>query len=175
MIAIQRLSLAMLATGALALGGCGAQSKTGPDKAKDGLDKVMSLHRGELSAVATYDQALTKVEKESFKPDLQRLRDDHRDAADQLANRVKALGGKVDTNAGVWGDWTKMITGAATAINTESTLQVLKSGENHGLREYEEALKNPNVDAETKTLIRDRLEQRQREHVTTLENLKAAN
>jgi uncharacterized protein (TIGR02284 family) len=175
MTSFQRLPIPFLTALALAFGGCGAESKTGPEKAKDGLNKVLSLQRGELSAVSTYDQALAKIEKESFKSDLQKLRDDHRDAADKLADRVKALGGTPETTAGVWGDWTKLITGAAVAINTESTLQVLKTGENHGLREYEEALKNPNVDAETKTLIRDRLEARQREHVTTLENLKAAN
>ena len=72
----------------------------GPEKAKDGLNKVLSLHRGELSAVSTYDQALAKVEKESFKSDLQKLRDDHRDAADKLADRVKALGGTPDTAGG---------------------------------------------------------------------------
>src|SRR5262245_50369255 len=56
MTALTRLSSIALTSLALALGACNAESKTGPDKTKQGLDKVMSLHRGELSAVATYDQ-----------------------------------------------------------------------------------------------------------------------
>jgi uncharacterized protein (TIGR02284 family) len=176
MTAMKRLPTIVLTAFALAFGvGCSAESKSGPDKAKDGLDKVMSLHRGELSAVATYDQALSKVDKEVLKPDLQKLRDEHRDAADQLANRVKALGGQPDTSAGPWGDWAKLVTGTAAALSNEATLQALKTGENHGIREYEEALKHANVDADTKQLIRDRLLERQRSHITVLENLKAAN
>jgi DNA-binding ferritin-like protein len=172
----KRLPSFVLTAFFLAFGaGCSQETKTGADKANAGLEKVKSLHRGELSAVSTYDQALAKVDKEALKPELQRLRDEHRDAADALAGRVKALGGQPDVTAGPWGDWTKAVQGAANLINAEATLMALKAGENHGIREYQEALDNPNVDSETKTLIRDRLHARQRAHVTTLENLKAAN
>jgi uncharacterized protein (TIGR02284 family) len=165
------LSALFLAFGA----GCSQEAKTGPDRAKAGLDKVMSLHRGELSAVATYDQAIAKVDKEMLKPELTRVRDEHTDAANQLAARVRALGGTPDASSGPWGDWAKLVTGTAAVISSDATLQALKAGENHGIREYEEALKNPNVDDTTKALIRERLQERQKGHVTTLESLKSAN
>jgi bacterioferritin len=148
----------------LAFLGCASESPT-----DGGLAKLQKIHRGELSAIATYDKAMEKAGA-PLRTELGRIRDDHRDASDRLAARIKARGGTADTTAGVWGDWTSLLSQAAASINDASILKVLKTGERHGIEEYDEGLKIENLDAESKSLLQTLLE-RQRTHVPTLEGL----
>jgi hypothetical protein len=134
--------------------------------------KLKSLHRGELSAIETYRQA---IEKEgSAAGALSGLQQDHRDAADRLRERIVALGGAADTNAGVWGGFTKAIEGSAKVFGNKAAMEILKTGENHGISEYEEALADKDVDSASKDLIRNTLLPRQRAHVATLDGLLSA-
>jgi hypothetical protein len=139
----------------------------------NGLDEVQSLHRGELAAIATYDQAIEKIERADARATLGRLRDEHRAAADSLKARVVALAGTPATEAGPWGQWTKLVTGASGALGEDAMLGTLKAGEKHGIDEYEDALADAEVDAATKELARSLL-QKQRDHVAALEALSAA-
>jgi uncharacterized protein (TIGR02284 family) len=148
--------------------GCGAELSRG-----SGLEKVKMLHRGELSAVATYDQAIGKVKNAAIKPDLTRLRDEHQDAVNRLRARITEMGGTPDEKAGLWGDWSKLVTDAAAVFGDDAALGALKAGEKHGISEYEETLK-ADVDSTTKALVRDVLLPRQREHVPALETLAKA-
>jgi bacterioferritin (cytochrome b1) len=142
-------------------------------KKDNGLDEVQALHRGELAAVATYDQAIAKTDREAFKTTLSRIRDEHRSAADSLRARVVALGGTPATEAGPWGAWTKLVTGASGALGDDPLLGTLKTGEKHGIDEYEDAIEDAEVDAATKDLSRTLLA-KQREHVAALEALSSA-
>jgi hypothetical protein len=130
------------------------------------------LHRGEMSAVATYEDVIKKNDKSAWRADFDRMLGEHRDAADKLRARVVALGATPDANAGVWGGWAELIAKSAAAIGDEAARDSLKMGEKHGQNDYEDALKDSAVDPETSALIRDTLLPRQREHVGTLEKLK---
>ena len=161
--------LAVLFVGVAA---CGARDETG--KPLTGLNKLKSLHRGEMSAVATYDDAIAKVKQPAWTNDLTRMRDEHRDAVNVLAERVRAAGGTPDATPGPWGAWAELVTKAAAAIGEDAALSALKTGESHGVREYEEALASKDVDEASKNAIRPFLD-RQRAHMKTLEGLKASN
>ncbi len=142
-------------------------------KKDNGVDEAKKLQRGELSAVATYDQAIAKIDRADAKTALSRIREEHNQAAEQLRARVVALGGTPETQAGPWGAWTKLLTDASGAIGADTLLGTLKTGEKHGIEEYDGAIKDDEVDAETKNLARSLIE-KQREHLKTLESLASA-
>jgi hypothetical protein len=52
-------------------------------------------------------------------------------------------------------------------------LAVLEEGEEHGISEYEEALRNPDVMEEIKSVIRQHLLPPLSQHVSALERLRA--
>jgi hypothetical protein len=157
----------------LAVGACDKKSDGTPTLtlSRTGTEKVKAMHRGELSAVATYEDVLKKNDTASWRADLERILAEHKDSAERLRSRVVALGATPDTSAGVWGGWTELLAKGAAAIGDTAAKDTLKAGEKHGVNEYEEALKDSKMDSETAALIRDSLLPRQREHVTTLEKL----
>jgi demethoxyubiquinone hydroxylase (CLK1/Coq7/Cat5 family) len=170
---LRSLLHAFLPLALIVLAACGARDESG--NLVPGLGKVQSLHRGELAAVATYDDAIAKLNKPAWTPELTRMRDEHRDAVSLLAERIRALHGTPDARAGAWGAWAELVTKAAAAIGEDPALSALKTGESHGLREYEEALASKDVDETTKSLIRSKLLDRQRAHQASLETLKSTN
>jgi hypothetical protein len=139
---------------------------------RSSTSKLESLHRGELSAIATYHQA---IEKEgSAAGDLSSIQRDHEDASRRLAERIRELGGKVDLDGGVWSGFAQAVEGTAKVFGNKSAMEILKVGEEHGVRDYEDALKDSNVDETSKDLIQKTLLPRQREHVSMLGALIAA-
>jgi hypothetical protein len=151
--------------------GCEKGSSNTPLAAKRPTQtaKLHALRRGELAAVETYRQAILK--EGSPANELGAIRSEHEDAAEQLRMRIEALGEQADATSGVWGDFAKAVEGAAKILGNKAALMALKTGEQHGVDEYEEALRDPDLDAGSKDLIRDKLLPRQREHVTRVDAL----
>jgi bacterioferritin (cytochrome b1) len=132
------------------------------------------LLRGEISAIETYNQALEKFSGSSPGEALRSILGDHEDSADQLREHIFAMGGVPDASSGVWGRFATAVEGAAGLIGGTSALQALIGGEEHGRDEYEEALEDPELMEEAKAAIRASLLPRQIEHVSILEDLRAA-
>ncbi len=132
-----------------------------------------SLLRGEMSAIETYRQALEKAGTEPGAQDLHRFAKDHRDAADQLWHHIEQHGGKPSEGSGAWGGWAKAVEGTAKLFGSAAALKALKEGEEHGLKDYQDALKNKDLAPECLTLIRGFVE-KQREHITALDRLLSA-
>jgi hypothetical protein len=141
----------------------GTTSRSSPD-----TSKLKKLHRGELSAVDSYAEAIRKLPNVTA-IDLDKFRQDHADAAERLRSRIVALGATPDGSAGAWGDWAEAVTKGGAAFGEDAGLRARQAGEKHGENEYEEALRNDDVDAETKQIIRDVLLPRQKEHVSALQ------
>ena len=131
--------------------------------------RLKSLQRGEASAVGTYRQAMERGG--SGAASLAPLLREHREAADDLRLRIRSLGGEPDASAGVWGDFTAAFEGTANLFGSAAALMALKTGEEHGTRQYEEALTDETLDVASKEVIRARLLPRQGEHVAVLEAL----
>jgi uncharacterized protein (TIGR02284 family) len=138
------------------------------------LDELNKLLRSELSAVETYQQALER-EQQKFgqETELQRLNvilSEHQQAASQLRTQIQQLGGTPVQDSGAWGTWSKIVMGTATLLGDKAALRALKEGEESGLKEYQEALQDPDMPPEVKTVINDLLP-RQQAHIRTLDEL----
>ncbi len=60
--------------------------------------------------------------------------------------------------------------GTANLLGDAAALKSLKEGEEHGLKEYEEALRNTDLPEDSKELVRELLA-KQRQHIATLDRL----
>ena len=141
------------------------------NKDTDALNHVL---RGEISAVETYENALTKFtdpEHRTISNVLTRIRDEHAASVGTLTARVSVLGGTPADGAGVWGAFANAIAGVAKMIGAQTAVAALKQGELHGIDDYEKALANTDVSVEAKFLIRNELLPRCREHVSNLEGI----
>ena len=134
-------------------------------------DNLNKLLRGELSAVETYEQALSKFEGQPIGEDLRELRDEHQQAVSHWEERIRHFGAEPAASSGAWGIFTAAVTGTAKIIGPATVLEALKKGEGQGIGDYEEALENPKVDAECKTMIRDRFLPACRRHSAELEQM----
>jgi len=140
--------------------------------ADNATDLLNSLLRGELAATETYQQALPKLQGTPVYEDLQHIHKDHREAANTLRQHVHRVEGKPDQGSGSWGAFAKAVEGTAKVFGVNAALKALKEGEEHGIKEYQEALNNglPSV---CRNLIETTLLPQTRAHVSTLDRLMA--
>jgi uncharacterized protein (TIGR02284 family) len=136
-------------------------------------DTLNSLLRGEISAVETYQQALAKLGDAKGADELRRVHQEHIDAANLLREHVHAHGGEPDKRFGAWRAFAKAVEGTAKLLGNDAALKALKEGEEHGIKEYEEALEDKNLPADCRTLIRSTLLPRARSHISVLDRLMA--
>jgi uncharacterized protein (TIGR02284 family) len=129
------------------------------------------LLRGELSAVETYRQALEKVGDQPGALQLNTLYRDHMEAASLLEEQVRNTGGHPSRSSGPWGAWAKTIQTIANFLSESSALKALKEGEEHGLKDYRQAVREPDLPPESRTLIQNRLLAQQEQHVRVIEQL----
>jgi uncharacterized protein (TIGR02284 family) len=134
-----------------------------------GCDVLNRLLRGELAATETYQQAMAKAGHEPRAAELRRIHDEHRTAANDLRQHIHEHGGKPDQHSGGWGAWAKTVEGAAKLFGNAAAVKALKEGEEHGVKDYESALNDPNLPADCKDLIRNRLLPQTRSHIPTLD------
>lgn len=130
-----------------------------------------SLLRGELSAVETYSKAIEKYPATPVTAELTRIQSEHREAANKLATNVRSMGGVPDTDSGAWGIFAKSVQSAANLFGTESAIESLQRGEEHGRDEYRDALENSDVMETCKNLIRTELLPSVENHIQILERL----
>jgi uncharacterized protein (TIGR02284 family) len=133
------------------------------------IGKLNAMLRGELAATETYQQAMAKAGDEPGSGELRTIHADHRETANEFRKHVRQFGGKPDQGSGVWGAFTKAVTGAAKLFGT-AALKALKEGEEEGINTYGEALKEPAWPSECQVLINSAL-RRCKSHVHTLERL----
>ena len=135
------------------------------------VGQLNSLLRGEVSAVETYRQAIGKVDDEhvSDAMALRAISQEHGEHAQALRDEVRRLGGEADDSSGAWGVWAKTVEGTAKLFGDASALKALKEGEEHGLKDYEEALDD--VDESTRALFLTRLIPAQQRHIATLDGM----
>ena len=133
------------------------------------IEQLNSLLRGEISAVETYRQAIEKIEDEhtSDALALRAIAQEHGESSQALRDEVRRLGGEADDSSGPWGAWAKVVQSTAKLFGDASALKSLKEGEEHGLKDYREALDD--VDTASRELITDRLMPAQERHIQALD------
>jgi len=139
-----------------------------------GIERLNSLLRGELAATETYQQAMAKLNSETWAADLRRMHVEHRETANTLRQHVHACGGKPDQDSGTWGAWAKLVEGAAKLFGNTAALKALKEGEEQGVKDYESALQDNGLSVECTTLIRTKLLPQTREHIKALDRMMSA-
>ena len=132
-----------------------------------------SLMRGELAAVETYRQALKKVEDDSPQAadELKRIEQEHEEACSLLRDRMTSLGVEPPKSSGLWGAFSKAVEGGAKVLGNTAAIKALKEGEEHGVHDYEDALRDESLDGEIRQLITARLLPTTRAHVPVLDRL----
>jgi uncharacterized protein (TIGR02284 family) len=129
------------------------------------------LLRGELAAVETYQQALEKLKDAPEATELQAVLTDHRNTVNVLRKQVADSGGTPDDSSGAWGAWAKFIEGAAIKLGNTAALEALRQGEQHGIKEYERAYEDDELDTASRGLIRNQLLPQARSHIPVLDRL----
>ena len=134
------------------------------------MTQMDDLIRGEMAAVKTYDTVLADMKAGPEKTRLEAIRKDHQTAVDRLSQYVA---GKPDLledtqSAGAWGGFATTWTKGAKLFGNEAALKALQTGEEHGIREYKEALNDKSIDKNLKAQIKSDMLPRQERHIETL-------
>lgn len=132
------------------------------------LEPLNRLLRGELSAVETYQQALESVSSQPALLELKRISGEHTQAVGMLREQIQQFGGIADETSGAWGLFAQTVEGTAKAFGDSASLKVLKEGEEHGLKEYQAIMDDQDLLPEFKSLLTERLQLRQKEHIEAL-------
>ena len=140
--------------------------------ADNATDLLNSLLRGELAATETYQQALPKLEGTPGYEELRCIHKEHREAANTLRQHVHKVEGRPDQGSGTWSAFAKAVEGTAKAFGVDAALKALKEGEEHGIKEYEEAL-DDGLLPECRNLVETTLLPQTRAHISTLDRLMA--
>lgn len=139
----------------------------------EAVRQMNSLLRGEISAAETYRNVLDKISEGDSGQDaglLRQIQEEHGRACQSLRDRIRELGGEAADSSGAWGVWAQAVQGTMTLFGGDKGgLKALKEGEEHGLKDYEEALDD--VDASSAQLIQNQLIPAQQRHISLLDQL----
>ncbi|MBI3548392.1 MAG: DUF2383 domain-containing protein [Elusimicrobia bacterium] len=138
---------------------------------QDDEENLAPLVRGELAAVETYKQALEKVGGIAGGAELRRIESEHEDAVRELQEHMTEWDVKPPEDSGLWGSWAKAVEATAKVFGVKAAIKALKEGEEKGIHDYEDALRNEALDAEIRQIISSDLLPKTREHVTVLNRL----
>ena len=141
---------------------------------EEAVRQLNSLLRGEISACETYRMAIDKVADSdqgamNNVSILREIETEHELAAQELRSRIAELGGRPSDSSGAWGAWAQTVEGTMSLFGDTSALKGLKEGEEHGLKDYQEAMSD--VDPRSRELISGRLIPQQQRHLSLLNQL----
>src|SRR4051794_38466224 len=155
----------------------GGAAVNATDNAADAsVRQLNSLLRGEIAAAETYRMAIDKFAGgQGASPDasnvglLRQIQEEHGRAAQGIRDRITELGGEASDTSGAWGVWAKTVQGTMNLLGDASSLKALKEGEEHGLKDYQEALDD--MDAPSAQLIQNQFIPAQQKHINLLDQL----
>jgi rubrerythrin len=129
------------------------------------------LIRGEMSAVRSFDSVLEKVKDKNERQQLQAMRQDHVKAVETLKKYAPKEVKEDTKTSGPWGNFATAWTGTGKIFGDKAAVRALKTGVDHGVNEYQEALEDENITSELKDKIRTELLPRQKEQAKKLDAL----
>ena len=138
----------------------------------EAVTQLNSLLRGEISAAETYRMAIDKVADSDNAANaglLREIQEEHGRAAQGIRDRIRELGGEPSDSSGAWGAWAKTVQGTMNLFGDAAALKSLKEGEEHGLKDYQEAVDD--VDPSSAQLIQNQLIPAQQRHINLLDQL----
>ena len=116
------------------------------------ISALNELLRGELSAVETYNQALTVVKEDlEARAALTECQTSHENRVLRLRSEILDRGGEPSEASGAWGMFAKLVEGGAKVVGARMAVNALEAGEDHGLKEYHELL--PKLDIPARSTV----------------------
>jgi len=100
------------------------------------LDRLKYLLQDELTAVETYEKALTSIKSDALKSSLGDLKKVHEERLKTLSAMVKDMGGEVPTKSGLWGTFAKLVEGGAALLGDKAIVGALEECEVKSLADY---------------------------------------
>ncbi len=138
------------------------------------IDTIDKLLRDELAAKETYLQVLDKFREDASLGSADYLKpiyEDHKEAVASLQEQAIQLGGTPTEDSGIWGTWSEIVQGGANVLGQKTALKALQQGEKTGADDYKEALQDPDLRSEVRSLIETKLLPAQQSHIRTLDRL----
>lgn len=132
-------------------------------------ETLSSLLRGEMSAMETYQKALEKVDGYPEGAQLRQIYMDHSHAVQVLRNLLMRYQAELPASSGAWGTFANAVQATANLFGDKAALKALKEGEEHGIKDYQRALDDPEVATEVKAMIRSDLLRKCETHVPVLD------
>lgn len=131
------------------------------------------LVRGEEAAIKAYDQALKDVKDPKQRAKLETIRKDHVYAVSYLSKFVASKEDILEDteDAGAWGTFSKAWVKTRSFTGNDGAVKALQQGEEHGIDEYKEALKDDTLSAELKNEIKAKLIPNQQKHLQELKTI----
>jgi len=120
------------------------------------VDALNELLRGELSAIESYDKAILALDDlPEVRQHLSECRASHDARAERISRAILQVGGEPARAPGAWGPFARVIAGGARTLGHETVIRTLEEGEDHGLRDYKDAL--PRLDLGLQRLVSSEL------------------
>ena len=132
------------------------------------VDVLNSLLRGEISAQEAHEKALALSGDMTANEvaELRRISAEHTQTAEILRTEVFRLGGAPAGSAGAWGAFARAFQSSANFLGVSTAFSSLCEGEEHGLREYQDAREV--ATGPTKMLLDEKLIPNQKKHIAAL-------
>jgi uncharacterized protein (TIGR02284 family) len=131
---------------------------------KSSVEQLNSFLRGEISAVETYEMALEKLDEISpTRDELMACLQSHQDRVQLLTEMIIDLGGEPAQSSGPWGVFAKTVEGGAKVLGEKATIAALEEGEDHGIEDYEDEVKDEDLDPASRNVVMTQLLPMQRQ------------
>jgi hypothetical protein len=138
------------------------------------IETIDKLLKDELAATQTYQQVLDKFREDVSLGGanyLMPIYEDHKEAVSTLKEQVTQMGEIPSEDSGIWGTWAEIIQGGANLLGQKAALKALQEGEKSGADDYQEALQDPELSSDIRSLIETKLLPAQQSHIRTLDRL----
>jgi hypothetical protein len=132
------------------------------------FDTCETLFRAEMLAIAAYNRTIDEFAHSPREHMLERIRTTHEKNADSLRFLIFSHEAEPSPCSVFWRGLVQTLDGPALMTLDSTVIGLLKEGEEHGIREYREALSDPDVSEELKELICQELLPRLINHVEEL-------
>lgn len=136
------------------------------------MKDVSELIRGEISAVESINVVLKKIDNERDREALKAIREDHARAIEKLKSYATDdfdYDAVKTKSSGPWGTFAEAFAGGASLFGDKTAMKALKVGEEHGIKEYRELLRNSELSADVRRVIETDLLPKQERHLATIE------
>lgn len=132
------------------------------------IDIGNKMLRGERSAVEAYDEVIDKFSDHPSIKQLEGIRDEHVQSAEDLENLVFKMGGEPDSESGTWGTFVTALQKAVNLLGKDAAIDILIQGEEKGWNDYRSTLDTRDLTPECRNLFETQLFPRIENHLVIL-------